>query len=89
MLTRNGIVEGQQGKGGGYRLTRVPEEYGIGEILRLTEGDLSPVSCMACGAEPCRQRCRCKTYPLWAGLQETIDNYLDNITLAALVSGEL
>ena len=89
VLTRNGIVEGQQGKGGGYRLTRSPEEYGIGEILRLTEGDLSPVSCMACGAEPCRQRCRCKTYPLWAGLQTTIDNYLDNITLAALVAEEL
>lgn len=89
VLTRNGIVEGQQGKGGGYRLTRTPEEYRIGEILRLTEGDLSPVSCMACGAEPCRQRCRCKTYPLWAGLQATIDRYLDNITLAALVAEEL
>ncbi|MBE6575848.1 MAG: RrF2 family transcriptional regulator [Ruminococcaceae bacterium] len=89
VLTRNGIVEGQQGKGGGYRLTRAPEEYGVGEILRLTEGDLSPVSCMACGAEPCRQRCRCKTYPLWAGLQATIDRYLDNITLAALVAEEL
>ncbi len=89
VLTRNGIVEGQQGKGGGYRLTRAPEEYRVGEILRLTEGDLSPVSCMACGAEPCRQRCRCKTYPLWAGLQATIDRYLDNITLAALVAEEL
>ena len=46
VLTQNQIVEGVQGKGGGYRLTRRPEEYKVGEILRLTEGDLAPVSCL-------------------------------------------
>ena len=46
VLTKNGIVEGVQGKGGGYRLCRSPEEYTAGEILRLTEGSLAPVSCM-------------------------------------------
>lgn len=89
VLTQNHIVEGIQGKKGGYRLTRSPETYRIGEILRLTEGDLAPVSCMACGAEPCEKRCECKTYPLWAGLQERIDTYLDGITLAALIRGEV
>ena len=89
VLTQNGIVEGIQGKGGGYRLTRAPEEYRIGEILRLTEGDLAPVSCMACGAEPCEKRCECKTFPLWAGLQERIDAYLDSVTLASLICGEV
>ena len=53
VLTQNNIVEGVQGKGGGYRLTRKPEEYKVGEILRLTEGDVAPVSCLECGAEPC------------------------------------
>ena len=53
VLTQNGIVEGIQGKGGGYRLTRKPEDYRIGEILRLTEGDLAPVSCLECGAKHC------------------------------------
>lgn len=89
VLTQNRIVEGVQGKKGGYRLTRSPEDYRIGDILRLTEGDLAPVSCMACGAEPCEKRCECKTFPLWAGLQERIDTYLDSITLAALIRGEV
>mgnify|MGYP000756620856 CR=1 FL=1 len=41
VLVKNGLVEGLQGQGGGYRLTRRPEDYRVGEILRLTEGDLS------------------------------------------------
>ena len=48
-LTKNGLVQGMHGKGGGYRLTRKPEDYRIGEILRLTEKDLAPVSCLAEG----------------------------------------
>ena len=41
VLVKNGLVEGLQGQGGGYRLTRRPEDYRVGEILRLTEGDLA------------------------------------------------
>ena len=37
VLTKNHIVDGIQGKGGGYRLSREPGEYTLGEILRLTE----------------------------------------------------
>ena len=47
VLVKNGLVEGLQGQGGGYRLTRRPEDYRVGEILRLTEGDLAPVSCLS------------------------------------------
>ncbi len=35
-----------RGKGGGYVLTRPPEQYTVGEILRLTEGSLAPVACL-------------------------------------------
>ena len=52
-LVKSHFIEGVHGKGGGYRLTRTPEEYRIGDILRLTEGDLAPVACLECGAEPC------------------------------------
>ena len=48
-LTRNGLIVGIQGKGGGYRLTRDPADYKIGEILRLTEKDLAPVECLKDG----------------------------------------
>ena len=88
VLTQNQIVEGVQGKGGGYRLTRKPEEYRIGEILRLTEGDLAPVSCLECGAEPCERRGECRTLPMWTKLHDVIGNYLDSVTLADLLDGK-
>lgn len=88
VLTQNNIVEGLHGKGGGYRLTRKPEDYKIGEILRLTEGDLAPVSCLECGAEPCAKRDECKTLPLWIKLQEVIGTYLDSVRLSDLLGSE-
>ena len=83
-LSKNGLVEGIHGKGGGYRLTRSPEEYTAGEILRVTEGNLAPVACLACGAEPCARSESCKTVPLWRGFQALTNDYFDGVTLASL-----
>lgn len=79
------LVEGIHGKGGGYRLTRPPKDYPVGEILRLTEGDLAPVSCLECAAEPCKRSADCRTYPLWVGLNQQINQYLDGVTIADLM----
>jgi len=86
VLTQNNIVEGVQGKGGGYRLTREPKDYKIGEIMRLTEGDLAPVSCLECGAEPCERVSECKTLPMWTKLHNMIEEYLDGVSLADLLN---
>ena len=83
-LSKSGLVEGIHGKGGGYRLTRNPEEYTAGEILRVTEGDLAPVACLACGAEPCARSESCKTVSLWRGFQALTNDYFDGVTLASL-----
>lgn len=80
-LTRNNLVEGVQGKGGGYRLTREPSEYTIGDILRVTEKDLAPVSCLADGAEKCDRRGQCKTINFWEGLNNVVNEYMDGVTL--------
>ena len=37
LLVRSKLLNGVRGKGGGYRLTRAPEQYTVGDILRLTE----------------------------------------------------
>ncbi len=79
------LVEGQHGKGGGYRLTRAPENYPIGEILRLTEGDLAPVACLECGAEACKRTADCRTLPMWSELNRRINDYLDSVTIADLM----
>ena len=84
VLVQNGFLEGLRGKGGGYRLTRSPDQYTVGEILMLTEGSLAPVSCLTPGAVPCSRMANCRTYEMWKGLNELISNYFGNITLADL-----
>ena len=85
VLVKNGIVEGLQGKTGGYRLSRKPEEYTLGEILRLTEGSLAPVACLECGAALCDRAAQCKTLPVWTELDRIVNDYLDSVTLADLL----
>ena len=84
-LVKNNIVEGLQGKSGGYRLTRKPEEYTLGEILRLTEGSLAPVACLECGAAYCDRAAQCKTLPVWTELDRIVNSYLDSVTIADLL----
>ena len=84
-LTGHGLIKGIQGKGGGYRLTKEPSQYNIGEILRLTEKDLAPVSCLAEGAPECERRQKCKTVALWEGLEKVTNEYLNSKTLDELL----
>ena len=84
-LSRAGLVKALRGKGGGYMLTRKPEEYPIGEILRLTEKTLAPVACLETGAA-CPEADACPTFPLWQGLDKVIDDYLMAHTLQDLMS---
>ncbi len=84
-LVREGFVEGVHGKGGGYRLTREPKEYTVGEILRLTEGELVPVACLACDAKPCPRAEQCKTLPMWTKLYDMVNDFFDERTLEDLL----
>lgn len=85
VLAKNNIIEGIQGKGGGYRLSRKPEGYTLAEILRLTEGTLAPVACLECGAAPCEKAAQCRTLPVWTELDRRINEYLDSVTVADLL----
>ena len=84
ILVKANMIEGLRGRGGGYRLTRKPCEYSVGEILRLTEGSLAPVSCLDCKPNPCAHAANCRTLPMWEKLDSLICNYLDGITLSEL-----
>ena len=87
-LVKAHFIEGVHGKGGGYRLTRKPEAYRVGDILRLTEGDLAPVACLECTAEPCKRAADCRAVPVWKELNLLINRYLDSVTLADLMKPE-
>lgn len=85
VLTKNGLLEGIRGKGGGYKLSRAPEEYTVGEILRLTEGDLAPVSCVSSKSEPCRDTASCRMYRMWRKFDDMTNEYFDSITISSLL----
>lgn len=85
LLTKASIVEGQHGKGGGYRLNSEPGKYRVGDILRITEGDLAPVACLGCDAKPCDRAAQCRTLPMWERFNQMANDYFDNITVADLM----
>ncbi len=86
VLSKAGLVDAVRGKGGGYRLARKPEDYTIGEILKLTEGTLAPVSCLDDTPNKCERAAVCKTLPMWENLNTIISNYLYSVTLKDLVN---
>ncbi len=88
ILVKAKLLSGVRGKGGGYQLTRAPERYTVGSILRLTEDSLAPVTCLEAGATPCSRAASCLTLPLWQGLDRVINEYLDGVTLADLLQWE-
>ncbi len=87
VLVKNGLVEGLHGQGGGYRLTRDPSEYRVGEILRLTEGDLAPVACLS-GDTTCTRSSACRTIAMWSRFNKLTNDFFDGITIADLMQKE-
>lgn len=87
-LVKANFVVGIRGKGGGYRLTREPQDYTVGSILKITEGSLAPVSCLLPTAAACQRQQECPTRPVWEKLDELIDDYLGSVTLADLLAQE-
>ena len=84
-LSKAGFVDAVHGKGGGYRLNRVPAEYTVGSILKLTEGSLAAVSCTTQGPAACSRATCCQTKPMWDKLDQMIDQFFEGITLADLL----
>ena len=80
------LVKGLRGKGGGYRLNRPAANYSVGQILRLTEGSLAPVTCLEGDENTCPRAGHCTTLPMWEKLDTIINDYLDSVSLADLLT---
>ena len=85
VLNKAGFVRSVRGPQGGYFLTKKPEEYTVGMILRLTEGSLSPVDCLEEGTPVCNRMDSCTTILLWRKLDDAIRGVVDHVTLQDLV----
>lgn len=88
LLVKAKLLDSLRGKGGGYQLTRPPEEYTVGSILGLTENSLAPVACLERGTETCPRAAECSTLSVWAELDRLIGGYLESVTVADLVRRE-
>ena len=85
-LSKAGLVDGLHGKGGGYRLKRAPDMYSVGDILRVTEGDLAPIACLEKNAPVCDKMGECRTLPMWKRFYKIINEYFDGIKLSDLMN---
>lgn len=88
VFNKSDILLTNRGYQGGYKLARKPDQYTVGEILRLTEGNLAPVACLECKVNTCERSAECITLPVWQGLQKVINDYLDNVTLQDILNNK-
>lgn len=86
VLNKAGFLRSMRGNNGGHRLARAPKDYVVGDILRVMEGNLSPVECAAkeSGVE-CPLSDNCVTLSFWQGLDKVVNDYVDKFTLEDLV----
>lgn len=85
VLNKAGFVRSIRGAQGGYILKKAPSEYTVGMILRLTEGDLAPVSCVGDESDECERRNCCVTVRIWEKIYDTVNDVVDSITLADML----
>lgn len=88
VLNRSDFLLTNRGFQGGYKLAKEPENYTVGEILRLTEGCLAPVVCLEQSPNHCTRSADCVTLPIWQGLYKVINEYIDSITLQDILDSQ-
>lgn len=85
VLNKAGFVRSVRGAQGGYVLKKDPKEYTVGMILRQTEGDLSPVSCIGDEGTPCERKGTCVTVRIYEKINDAVSGVVDHITLSDLL----
>ena len=87
-LTKAGFLESTRGPKGGHRLVKKPSDYTVGDILRVTEGDLAPISCLQDSPNRCPRAAECTTLAFWEGLYKAITDYCDSVTLEDIAGSD-
>ncbi|MDR0347831.1 MAG: Rrf2 family transcriptional regulator [Coriobacteriales bacterium] len=83
-LARGGYLNSVRGAQGGYLLARAATDITAGDVMRAAEGGFLAVACIEAGAPSCPRQGHCGTSRFWSGLRDTIENYVDHITIAEL-----
>lgn len=85
LLNSADFLQTNRGYQGGYMLSKSPDRYTVGDILRTTEGGIAPVACLEQGPNRCERSSECMTLDIWKGLYKVMTDYLDGITLQDLI----
>ncbi len=86
LLSKFGLLLSVRGPQGGYKLAKAPSEYSVGEILRITEGNLAPIACLEQTQNTCERKDSCPTLKMWTGFYKIVNDYFDGISLEDLVN---
>lgn len=79
-LKKKGYIETVRGAQGGYMLAKEPKEITVGMILRTLEGEMTTSECLS--KEVCSRESVCATRVIFEKIEKSINNVIDNITLA-------
>lgn len=88
-LVKHNLIKGLRGKGGGYKLSRRPQDYSVGEILEAAGEQLAPVACMLPDAKSCGREKSCPTISMWEEFGRLSHDYFYGISLADLAGNSL
>lgn len=84
-LSKAGLVEAAHGKGGGYRLSKAPEEYSVGDILKVTENNYIKIACLNDKPSECKNSSECPSFPMWNELRDLVEDFFENKHLSDLI----
>jgi Rrf2 family protein len=88
-LNKAGFLESMRGNSGGHRLAKKPSEYKVGDILRVMEGNFSPVECLSDEESACPMSESCASLIFWKGLDDVVNKYIDSYTLQDLLDPKI
>jgi len=90
-LRQAGLLISRRGAAGGYSLARRPDAITVGDVIRVLEGEIVPMTCVTdkytCDTL-CAHEGQCATRDVWLTVRMQLEKTLDNTTLADLVRGQ-
>jgi Rrf2 family protein len=87
-LRNGGILKSKRGVEGGYSLAKTPDEITLGEVIRLLDGPLAPISCVSLTAYErcsCPDEATCGLHLAMKQVRDALAEILDNYTLSRVI----
>jgi Rrf2 family transcriptional regulator, cysteine metabolism repressor len=85
-LKHAGLVETKRGRIGGYLLAKAPRQINVGDVIRLIEGPIEPISCVKPSYKDCRETYQCVFRKIWQDVSRATSDIVDNVNFEDLIS---